>query len=66
VPGDVAVVGFDDSSAATSGEIQLTTVHQPSREMGAEMAGMLLALLRGEPTERERVMPTRMVVRDSA
>ena len=66
VPGDVAVVGFDDSSAATSGEIQLTTVHQPSREMGAEMARMLLALLRGEPTERERVMPTRMVVRTSA
>lgn len=66
VPEDVAVVGFDDSSAATSGEIRLTTVHQPSREMGAEMARMLLALLRGEPTERERVMPTRMVIRDSA
>lgn len=66
VPQDVAVVGFDDSSAATSGEIRLTTVHQPSREMGAEMAGMLLRLLRGEPVERERVMPTRMVVRDSA
>jgi DNA-binding LacI/PurR family transcriptional regulator len=66
VPGDVAVVGFDDSSAATSGEIRLTTVHQPSREMGVEMARMLLALLRNEPTERERVMPTRMVLRDSA
>lgn len=66
VPGDVAVVGFDDSSAATSGEIRLTTVHQPSREMGEEMARMLLALLRGEPTERERIMPTRIVVRDSA
>lgn len=66
VPGDIAVVGFDDSSAATSGELGLTTVHQPSREMGEEMARMLLALLRGEPTERERVMPTRMVVRDSA
>jgi DNA-binding LacI/PurR family transcriptional regulator len=66
VPEGVAVVGFDDSSAATSGDIGLTTVHQPSREMGVEMARMLLALLRGEPTERERVMPTRMVVRDSA
>lgn len=66
VPGDVAVVGFDDSSAATSGEIPLTTVHQPSREMGVEMARMLLALLRNEPTERERVLPTRMIVRDSA
>jgi DNA-binding LacI/PurR family transcriptional regulator len=66
VPQDVAVVGFDDSSAATSGDIQLTTVHQPSREMGVEMARMLLALLRGEPTDRARVMPTRMVIRDSA
>ena len=66
VPEDVAIVGFDDSSAATSGEVQLTTVHQPSREMGVEMAKMLLSLLRDEPVERERVMPTRMVVRDSA
>jgi LacI family transcriptional regulator len=66
VPQQVAIVGFDDSSAATSGEIRLTTVHQPSREMGFEMARMMLALLRGEPTERERVMPTKMVVRDSA
>ncbi len=66
VPRDVAIVGFDDSSAATSGELGLTTVHQPSREMGAEMARMLLAILRGEAIERERVMPTRMVVRDSA
>ena len=66
VPGDVAVVGFDDSSAAVNGDIPITTVHQPSREMGAEMAGMLLALLRGESPERERVLPTRMVIRQSA
>lgn len=66
VPQDVAVVGFDDSSAATSGEIGLTTVHQPSREMGIEMARMLLALLRGEDPERVRVLPTRLVVRESA
>lgn len=66
VPTDVAIVGFDDSSAATSGEVGITTVHQPSREMGEEMARMMLALLRGETVERERVMPTWMVVRDSA
>ncbi|MDZ4044792.1 MAG: LacI family DNA-binding transcriptional regulator [Rhodoglobus sp.] len=66
VPEDVAIVGFDDSSAATGGEIALTTVHQPSREMGMEMARMLLAILRGERPNPERVMPTRLVVRDSA
>ena len=66
VPEDVSVVGFDDSSAAIGGDIGITTVRQPSREMGREMARMLLALLSGEPVARERIMPTRMVVRDSA
>ncbi|MDH6182194.1 DNA-binding LacI/PurR family transcriptional regulator [Microbacteriaceae bacterium SG_E_30_P1] len=66
VPEDVAVVGFDDSPAATSGEVGITTVHQPSRQMGTEMARMLLDLLDGVPTERERVLPTRLVIRDSA
>jgi LacI family transcriptional regulator len=66
VPQDVAVVGFDDISPATLGDVQLTTVHQPSREMGHEMGAMLLALLRGEARERQRTMPTWMVVRESA
>ena len=66
IPGDVAVVGFDDSPAAVGGEIQLTTVHQPSMEMGEKMADMLLTMLRGETTDRECIMQTRMVVRESA
>jgi DNA-binding LacI/PurR family transcriptional regulator len=66
VPGDIAVVGFDDSPVAVSGDIQLTTVHQPSSEMGRAMARMLLDRLRGVPTERECILPTRMVIRESA
>ncbi len=66
VPEDVAVVGFDDSPAATTGVIPLTTVHQPSQAQGRRMAEMMLALLRGEPVEPECIMPTHMVVRDSA
>ena len=66
VPGDVAVVGFDDSPAAIGGDIQLTTVYQPSMEMGEKMANMLISLLRGEDTERICMMETRMVVRESA
>lgn len=66
VPDDISIVGFDDSPAATSGTIQLTTVHQPSMEMGAKMAEVLLRILRDEPTPREWIMPTRMVIRDSA
>lgn len=66
IPQDVAVVGFDDSPAAVTGDIQLTTVHQPSEAMGIAMAQTMLALLRGEEPERERILLTHMVVRDSA
>lgn len=66
VPGRVAVVGFDDTSAATITGISLTTVHQPSTEMGRRMAENLLALLRGDEVERELILPTRLVIRESA
>ena len=66
IPRDVAIMGFDDSPAATSGDLLLTTVRQPSREMGAMMAQTLLALLRGESPERVNIMDTRIIVRDSA
>ncbi len=66
IPDDVAIVGFDDSSAAVSGDVQLTTLRQPSREMGEKMASMLLARLRGEATERVCIMGTVLVKRASA
>ncbi|CAL9636779.1 HTH-type transcriptional regulator DegA [Streptomyces sp. enrichment culture] len=46
VPGDVAVVGFDDSRAATECRPALTTVRQPVKEMAAAMARLLVDRLR--------------------
>jgi DNA-binding LacI/PurR family transcriptional regulator len=66
IPGDVAVVGFDDSPAAVTGDIRLTTVHQPSEAMGATMAEMMLDLLGGKHVEHSRILQTRMVIRESA
>jgi DNA-binding LacI/PurR family transcriptional regulator len=67
VPGDIAVVAFDDSPAATSGPISLTTVSQPSKEMGFAMADLLLRLLADDETvPHHNIMPTRLVVRESA
>ncbi|MDV3220549.1 LacI family DNA-binding transcriptional regulator [Intrasporangium sp.] len=66
VPQDVAVVGYDDSRFATRGPLQLTTVAQPTRQMGIVMADTLLRLLAGEKPQRVSLLETHLVVRDSA
>lgn len=67
VPNDVAVVGYDDSRAARDAEVPLTTVRQPSEEMGRAMAQLVLDILGGNaPSEREVIIPTALVERDSA
>jgi len=52
VPDDVAVVGFDNTSLAELNHIGLTTIDQPTRQMGAAAAAMLIEVIndRGELT----------------
>jgi DNA-binding LacI/PurR family transcriptional regulator len=67
VPDDVAVIGFDDSSAALSCRPQLTTIRQPVENMAAEMASLLLTAL-DQPDRRVTsvVFEPTLVVRQSA
>ncbi|THA72039.1 LacI family transcriptional regulator [Streptomyces sp. A0642] len=67
VPGDIAVVGFDDIPMAEHTEPPLTTVRQPTRQMGEAAARMLLSHLGGTPVpDAPLVLPTELVVRHSA
>lgn len=67
IPDDVAVVGYDDSPAADTCEVPLTTVHQPSEEMGRQMADILIDVLAGNMDRpRTTIMGTELVVRESA
>jgi DNA-binding LacI/PurR family transcriptional regulator len=67
VPDDVAVIGFEDSPLARHTEPKLTTVRQPVEAMGARMAAELLALIsRGGEEPTQIVLPTELVIRDSA
>ncbi|WP_066954154.1 LacI family DNA-binding transcriptional regulator [Streptomyces lushanensis] len=67
VPEDVAVVGFDDSSAALACRPPLTTVRQPVEEMAAEMARLLLDRLAGpDRSVTSVIFEPSLVVRGSA
>ncbi len=65
VPGDVGVVTVDDDLFARSAEPALTTVEQPTLEVGRRVVEILLARIAGEPAERVTILPTRIVDRGS-
>jgi DNA-binding LacI/PurR family transcriptional regulator len=65
VPGDVSVVGFDDSSLARLSHVNLTTVAQDTGRIAALAVDRAIARLEGgaEPEGREQVVAPRLVVR---
>jgi len=65
VPGEVAVVGYDDMPLAAYCDPPLTTVHQPVGEAGEALVEALLGQLRGE-RPGPRTMPVYLKLRASA
>lgn len=63
VPGDVSVMGIDDIAVAQSIAPALSTVALPLREMGRAAFGMVQRPVAAQP--RRRLVPARLVVRDS-
>jgi DNA-binding LacI/PurR family transcriptional regulator len=66
VPDDVALVGFDDVELAQHTEPPLTTIHQPVADVIRIVTEMLIRQIHGGPVEDPVVLPTTLVVRDSA
>ena len=66
VPGDLSVVGFDDTYNAMWVEPPLTTVQQPLRQMGRVAARTVLDLAAGKVPDSHHVqLATTLVVRES-
>jgi LacI family transcriptional regulator len=68
VPGDVAVMGFDDVDAATIVHPQLSTVRNPPYEAGSAAGDLLMSRMSGryDGAGRTVVLPCAVVVRGSA
>jgi len=65
VPGKVRVVGFDDSPIANKNQPSITTIRQPIRELGAQVAESLLAILDGQEVE-DKVLDVKLIKRESS
>ncbi|MBZ5739439.1 LacI family DNA-binding transcriptional regulator [Nocardioides mangrovi] len=64
VPGDVSVVGFDDSVLAAASQPALTTIHQEVGEKGRAAVAAIADVI-GGTTPDPVLLPTSIVVRES-
>jgi LacI family transcriptional regulator len=71
VPGDLAIVGYDDIEFAAAAAVPLTSVRQPAATMGAMAARLLLEETEahqgtsGQHEHRRVVLQPELVVRSS-
>ena len=68
VPGDIAVVGFDDTHFAAHSRINLTTVSQRQYEMGAIGVDMLINSIEQVKTDYQHhvVLDPKLIIRNPA
>jgi DNA-binding LacI/PurR family transcriptional regulator len=65
VPGDVAVVGFDNIIYPGTTSPPLTTINQPIYKIASSAAKMILDLIDGKEVPMETKMPTNIIVRET-
>ncbi len=68
IPEDVALVGYDDVEFAKSWIVPLSSVRQPTEEMGRRAAELLFQHAAGDPQHRHQqiVLQPELIVRDSS
>ena len=65
VPGDISVVGIDNSSLAQFGPVPLTSIENPAEELGRTAAELMVQKIRGEGELATREFQPRLVMRNS-
>ena len=65
VPEDIALTGFDDQEDMRYLSVPYTTVSQPLYRQSVEAVGLLNRKLNGEDVEIERLLPSRLIIRQT-
>jgi len=67
VPGQLSLVGIDDSKQARICEVPLTTVRHPQQQLGEQAAEVLLEMMENTTRNHEDILYTpKLIVRESA
>jgi GntR family transcriptional regulator of arabinose operon len=65
IPGDVSVVGYDDSLSMVHTGLKLTTIRHPKEELGIQAAKYLIAMIEGRSEKPQMVLQPELIVRNS-
>ena len=65
IPQEVQLVGFDDVGFGELFIPELTTIHQPIKEMGHLAAEIILKAVNGEPYEKKNVFDVKLIERET-
>jgi DNA-binding LacI/PurR family transcriptional regulator len=65
VPQDIAIVGFDDIKRGVTAPVPLTTIHQPTDEIGSVAVDVIHRKITGQPYESRILLKPTLVVRES-
>jgi len=66
VPADISVIGFDDIPLCRLVDPQLSTISQPTYEIGKQAMEMLLDIIEDKSLEEKRViLPHKLIIRES-
>jgi DNA-binding LacI/PurR family transcriptional regulator len=66
LPDELAIVGFDNRQFAAYMNPSLTTVAQPSRDIGVHAANLLISRIEGNRGPAKHIeLPTHLVIRES-
>jgi DNA-binding LacI/PurR family transcriptional regulator len=63
VPGDVSLIGYDDSALSDNPRIDLTTVHQDAAALARHAVRSLVTMLEGGDGDRDAVLEPTLVIR---
>ncbi|GAI84403.1 unnamed protein product, partial [marine sediment metagenome] len=65
IPGDISLVGYDNSNLAVATEVKLTTINHPKEEMGKRVARIIVDMINGKVKKPCFVYQPELIIRSS-